>query len=371
MLPERHCELLAAYLDGELDRRRRRTALRLLRKSRRARAFFRKLQQDSDRLRALPAAVPAADLSPHVLRAIAERGLRPTAAGPGAAPAPAAAGVPGWLGLAVAASILLAIAVGSYLYFSRVQPGAPEQPPLAQHDRQPAPPVIVPKGNLPAPEEHGFRVAVRQLGTEAERGRLARELRKGTSYQLSLACRDSARGVERLRRAFQSQGIRLVLDKAAEERLRNKEHATSYLLYAENLLPDELTAVLRQLGVEATGTPAAMPFDTVVVSALTGERRRDLARLLGVSPNQLRPPARVAADAPMPLNETIIEAPAGQPAKGARPKQKGPAGPERLVLVLASDAAGPGHEAQEFMRRRRGPRAGTLQVVLVLREARL
>jgi hypothetical protein len=373
MLPERYCQLLTAYLDGELSPRRRKTALRLLRRSARARSLFRKLQSDSQRLRALPQPVPALDLSPRVLHAIAQQGLRP---GPladsavAAAAPPAASALPGWLGLAVAASLLLAITGLSYLFFSGLQAGDQIEQVVEQ---QPAPEVAPKKG--PPPEEPGLKVALRGLGSQGERKRLTQELRKETSYRLSLACRDSLQAVERLQRALRTRGVQLVMDRGARERVRRKEHNTTYLFYAENLEADELTALLHHLGVVAKGSAQEPPCESAVVSALTSAHRRDLAQLLGVSAENLAAPARAlpAKDVPMPPLDTIIEGPPAEKAKTAEPPRKVPLPPARLALVLAADAvgpAGPGSEIQRFLQRRPPQRPGTLQVLLVLHDVR-
>jgi hypothetical protein len=378
MLPERYSQLLTAYLDGELSPRRRRAVLRLLRKSGQARALFRRLQQDSRRLRALPAAGPVPDLAPRVLHAIAHQGLHPVpdpAAAAAAAVAPTAASAwAGWVGLAVAASLLLAITSLSFTFFSHLPTSAQEEPIVKS---TPTPPELAPKPTptpktKPVADEPGYKVALHRLSAQGEQTRLYKELRKDTSYRLSLTCRDAGKAVDRLQRLLRARGVGVVVDRAARERMARKE-PTTYLLYAENLHADELTNILRHLGFSGKGQAKQAPCETAYVSTLTGAQRSDLARLLGVAPDKLPVPPKAlpAVDEPLPeLKDLVIEMPVpAEKAKTGEPVRKGPPAPARLALVLAADAVGPaGPDVRSFLQRRPAQRPGTLQVLVVLRE---
>src|SRR5438270_13604626 len=103
MLSDRVCQLLTAYIDGELSPRQRQVIERLLERSAEARAMLQQLQEGAGILRALPRRAPGRDLAGPVLRSIAERRLHPARrAALSAQPA-----VPAWTGLAVAAAVLL------------------------------------------------------------------------------------------------------------------------------------------------------------------------------------------------------------------------------------------------------------------------
>jgi hypothetical protein len=366
MLPEHYCQLLSAYLDGELSPQRRKAVVRLLRKSRQARALFRKLEKDSRRLRALPPSPAPPDLTVPVMNAITERGLRPLPATPPAAATVAASGFPTWAGFAIAASLLIAVATASYLFFSRSH-NADDN--LAQQ----WPPAGATTNKSPAlPDEPGVKVVLRQLGARAERTRLAKELQKDTSFRLSVVCRDSVGALQRLQQALGSRGIGLVVERSARDHLSRREGRAGYLLYTENLHPEELAVILRHLGGKAKGTEPAC--EMVFLSALTSDQRGDLAHKLGVSVDKLPAPRRAArpTDVPLPpLTDTIIVAPARETAKAQPTAPKDPPAPQRLALVLACDAgptANPGPEIRDFLRRRREQRPGTLQVVFVLHE---
>src|SRR6266540_1688814 len=114
MLADRDSQLLTAYLDGELGTRQRKAVTRLLHRSADARKLFEQLQQDANALRDLPPHKLPANFPLRVLRTIAERGVRPG----GSPPVPRPAAIPAWVGLGLAAAVLLAVTAGSFLYFS-------------------------------------------------------------------------------------------------------------------------------------------------------------------------------------------------------------------------------------------------------------
>src|SRR5262249_5501428 len=119
MLSETCRELLAAYVDGELNTRQLDAVRRLLHGSAEAREILRRMQEDAAALRQLPTQRLDRDLAAPVMRIIAERGLRPpirrrrvVSRRPN---------FPAWAGVSAAAAALLLVALGSYLYFSASQ----------------------------------------------------------------------------------------------------------------------------------------------------------------------------------------------------------------------------------------------------------
>src|SRR5438067_2102653 len=141
MLPDRDCQLLTAYVDGELSSRQRRHAERLLKRSREARALLRLLRQDAAVLRSLTPSKLDIDLSPAILQTIRERGLTPKPRQPKLR-VPL---FPTWAATAIAASVLCAIGLASYLgfgaYLSR-QPSSAGNVPVVNREQpeRPAPP---------------------------------------------------------------------------------------------------------------------------------------------------------------------------------------------------------------------------------------
>src|SRR5215472_14227924 len=118
MLPDSDAQLLTAYVDGEVSSRQRKAVVRLLRRSPEARKLLRDLQDDARALRELPRPQLAPDFADSVLQAITRSGLRP----PRPSVRPPAA-VPLWKVLSVAAAVLVAVGVSSYLYFSGILGG--------------------------------------------------------------------------------------------------------------------------------------------------------------------------------------------------------------------------------------------------------
>jgi hypothetical protein len=120
MLSDRDCQLLTAYVDGELSTRQRKTALRLLQKSSEARNYLRLLQADADAVRRLPRHHLGRDFPLRVTRLIAERGLQP------AAPVVRRSrpGAPAWVGWAAAAAVLVSVSALSYYTFPLLQKGS-------------------------------------------------------------------------------------------------------------------------------------------------------------------------------------------------------------------------------------------------------
>jgi hypothetical protein len=137
MLPDRYRQLLTAYVDGELTSRQRRHVRRLLEQSPEARRLLRDLEQDAKTLFGLPRPRLDADLAPAVLRAIRERRLSPRR------PDVSSRELPAWGGLAAAAAVLLALGLGSYLFFSAsLDNGTP--PVVAESRAVPKPPKRAP-----------------------------------------------------------------------------------------------------------------------------------------------------------------------------------------------------------------------------------
>jgi len=130
MLPEHYHRLLTGYVDGELDERERQQVERLLRRSGEARRLLAQLQGDAQALKNLPAPPPLPDLSDSILQAIADLRVEPRKARirPKLV---ASRPFPAWLGLVAAASVLFAVALGSYLVFSGRPEIRTESPPLA------------------------------------------------------------------------------------------------------------------------------------------------------------------------------------------------------------------------------------------------
>jgi hypothetical protein len=143
MLSDRFCQLLTAFVDGELSSRQRRHVARLLSRSPEARQLLKQLQADAHLLRRLPQPPLPTDLTEPVLRTIAERRLTP-----GQRRIAKSSSATQWLrpiaSWAVAAAILLILGAASYLYFaaSLTKPATTE---LAQKKPEPGKPAPQPE----------------------------------------------------------------------------------------------------------------------------------------------------------------------------------------------------------------------------------
>jgi hypothetical protein len=352
MLSDSDRELLTAFLDGQLGARERTAALRLLQRSSEARQMLLQFQEDSHALRELPRQSLPTDFSTRVLRVAAERGLRPGTARPPVRPR-----LPAWARLAVAAALLLAVGGGALLVLGGQD--TPEGVAVG------IPTVPLPPKDAPPPET-GLRLALRDLDQEAARTRLTKELHPGSSYHLALDSGDTSRTVKQLEAAFRATGIQLLVDPRAGASLARREPGKRYVVYAENVRPVELAAMLRRLGrEEGLVRRNDLDHDSVLVNPMSAQDNTDLAHLLGIPEDRLRLPKLV------PLSEPPIHVP-GKP-KGKETADNGQAAkqPPRLAVVLPDEAGNPAASAalRRFLASRRHHYASTLQVYLVVHDA--
>jgi hypothetical protein len=355
MLPERDRELLTAYVDGELSSRQRRHVVKLLKRNREARRLLEMLQADSASLIALPA-VPKldVDLSRPIENKIRERRLSPGRR----LPQPISRPVPAWMGVAIAASVLVALGVGSYFgfgaYFARN--GNDSSPSLVKKDeeRTPAPAPTPSPAPTPTPEdkrdfandrkpweigppkpdrineepgtivkvnpweigppkpddldnvkpdplgdrydklfhpervETGPKPFIKPLGdvSQAEvRSELLDFLNHGDGFRIDLPTANGTPALRRLEAACKEQKLPLLIDATAQRRLGTPKATTNYVLYVENLMPDELARLLQAVAAEdrkAAKKPSDAHFTGIVVRQLTKADDKVMSELLGV-----------------------------------------------------------------------------------------
>jgi hypothetical protein len=112
MVPDNLSRLLTAFVDKDLEPDERQAVIGLLRRSKEARTLLLQLHDDARALRSLPPVAPAEDFSEKVLKRIAEQKVRIARQ-----PIPKVrAPIPAWLGLATAATILVALGAGISLF---------------------------------------------------------------------------------------------------------------------------------------------------------------------------------------------------------------------------------------------------------------
>jgi hypothetical protein len=221
---------------------------------------------------------------------------------------------------------------------------------------------------------------LRELDQESVRKNLIAEMRKDSNFRIELPCQNGTRAFQRVQSAAQSMNIGLIIDKEARERLK-LQGRTNYVVYLENLSPDEVARFLQQVGSEeaksAARKPSEVQFDRLVLLRMTPQTHKELSTLLGLDPTETEPSAKgpLGVDLRKPLTETtalqVGQALAGQ---GSVPRpQAGKAAvklPEHNALVLAYNPVRPSpgsEEIKRFLNSRKPAKAGTLRVLLVLR----
>jgi hypothetical protein len=223
-------------------------------------------------------------------------------------------------------------------------------------------------------------VKLNDLDLPSTRKKLIDELGKDSAFRLELPCPNGTKAFDRVQKAARTLHLGLILDKPAQERIKLKWR-TSYLLYMENVTPEELAQFVRQLGTEdrksAVGKPAELQFDRLVLTRLTASHRKELITLMGVDPMTTVPSATglTGTDPHNPLTDAtarqVGQSLAGQ---GGAPRPEAgkpvPEPPEHIALVLAYNPVRPSggsEEIKHFLESRKPARVGTLRVVLVLR----
>ncbi len=342
MLSERNLQLLTAFVDGEMTRRQRKLALRLLHRSSQARSVLQELQEGAHRLRALPRRQLGSAFAGQVVHAIAERGLRIDS------PRTRYGSPRRWLGYLAAACVLVGVGVGIYLA-NRAQPSG-ETNVVARVDPVPSP-------------DRPLRVTFRELATKPKQDLVAQRLQKESAVHLELTVRNNATAVSEVRQALEGQGIKTIVDAAARVKLeQGAQRKVTYFVYAENVEAKELETMLRQLADDPKNQAAqAGTFESVVVAELNHQDRENLSALFGVKSADFETPMR-KGDL---FDNTIVAMP-----KDKKPALRAPGRPERFAMILASaDGTGPSDEAKAFIAGRAQQRPGTMQVLLVIRQA--
>jgi hypothetical protein len=217
------------------------------------------------------------------------------------------------------------------------------------------------------------------LSGEAVRGKLLAELRKDSAFRIELPCRNAGRAFDRVQAALRTRDFGLVIDQDAQARLRQPLLKTNYIIFAEDVASEDLAAVLYEANVlDHKGKPSEAQLAHLVLTRLSKEHHKQLSDLLGVDPISVppRPAGPLGMDPHKPLTELtagqVADALSGTPAKGATSGSGAARPPSRQALALAYNpvpvrprAGSP--EVRRFLDARKPARAGTLQILLILR----
>ncbi len=159
MLPDRYCQLLTAFVDGQLGKRQRKLVARLLRKSPEARLLLQQLQDNAHQLKTLPVQTLGPDFPSEVLSAIKK--MQPATV-PLQRTFPRR-GFPTWLSVAAAAAVLAMVTGVSYWFFSPNQETTgpvvqikttKQHSPPAKHQHPARPPQLAKNVKKPAGKGH-------------------------------------------------------------------------------------------------------------------------------------------------------------------------------------------------------------------------
>jgi hypothetical protein len=406
MLSDQLRQLLTAYVDGELTNRQRRAVERLLRRSPEARALLHKLQEDAQRLHALPRQHLGDEFTARIVRAVRQRQAQQRQRDldrQGTWPLYAA--------LAAAAAVLLAVGLSSYFFFAQsmrpISPGdlsanntrsGPElpagptadpqeggktendptnpdpHPAPADPGKKPAsperlgPPVVVSNdkprepGNspevlgqeMPLPNMEMFKPHVvkppfqlledvRKIQAKVLRQQFGSE----SALRIELNCIDTAKAFHRLQAALKSAGVTLVIDANAQNRLDKSRLRSNHAILVEELSADELVRLLERVGSDDRKAAEAKPkdgqFTKMVVTRLSDDDRKELSQVLRVDANLLQPGLGKGKE-----TERLALAVTYNPELG-RPRPNSP-------------------EVKRYLENRKPAQAGAVQVLLVLRE---
>jgi hypothetical protein len=380
MLSEEQEVLLTGYADGDLTHEERESAECLLRNSPEARAWLRKMQQTSHKLKKLTRHTLGERFTTQVLANLAVQPPPQPAPQPAAETTPAPMefeptplvqkprlrrGMPAWVLGSTIASVV-AVMVGGIMYYLHnridVNPGllpkGPIQPSIVKNGGKPkavspanpsagesmlmrlafgsAEGYVEPFEELPVrlpPEPTRF--AFGDLQKTNSYDYLAWELKHQQSVHLDVHVKYNARALNRLLDAFHKNGVRLSVTPVASESYNKNQ---PLLVYAENVPADGLAKALRELSeVDRTGN--RMEPTTYEALAVSGGNDYDIVKLsrgLGVDFRKV--------DAPTKAHKGLAEG---------------------IVVGPQSTAVTP-REVHEFLAARRAPQPGTLQVFVQL-----
>lgn len=411
MLTESDKLLLTAAVDGQLSPADATAFERLVMSDAEAALLYRQLKDTSARLAALPK-VPA----PKAVAARVMARVRPVA------PArKVAARRRSFLPYVVAASLFLAVTVGSYLLFrdateqaqreklpppgSPVVPETPEVPAdllaafdkpgpgedgvvkpadadgafakLPPADAEPVVVVQVPKPMTPEEKELfgvGLMVESKPLkqvdpalplvmsaldfDKDEPQAKLKKELAREGGFRLNLFSRNPAAAVEQVQAAARGVGAHVFVEGNTAERIKKAPMPLPYAVYIDNLTADELAALLAALSKQVNVQPKP---EALLGSAhfVPAEvpEQNDLKELIGVDWPQ--PKAVKPGEGKSVVDGTLKEVVASV--------KKGGEKAAVVVTFAAKQNAGKSPEVKQFLDKRGERKAGAVPVLIVVR----
>ena len=374
MLPDRDLQLLTAYVDGELSSRQHKLVVRLLEKSPAAGQILQQLQEHAQKIRQLPQKKLESAFAAQVIDAV----KHPSVNQPAGRPVVARRRWPTWSRYAVAASVL-AVLAGGLTWLVNRQPNGPGPNHIAKNGapRVPQAPhvdhsalvasvvegVVGEFGRPLPPERPGTKLAFEDLAKTQWHEHLVDGMAKQQAVHLDVAVINQRQAVQRLETVLANKGIKVVVDPLANIKLGDQQARTDFVIYAENIRPDELAAMLYELG---TDERARTSIEALTVSNVTDDDHKSLSNLLGIGSQELAQPSAK----PLPL-ETFIPKQENKRGGGdSEPVRASATGAPRIAMVLANEGrrGALSSEIQYFLNQRRQLQPGALRVIVVVHQ---
>jgi hypothetical protein len=425
MLPSDQLELLTAGVDGELTPKEARLLRQLLADSSEAAALFGRLQSDRDRLLTLPTLPAPADLRDRILAKLTSRPpLAPLAHVRRPSATPDCSSRRSWIPLAVAASLLVGVSAASFGFFARSdtpsgKPGGQQStahgaiiPALPPEDHHPSTPILVdsapanptnsarqPEDPAPTPQAHDdgpvgppylqpdknqlaappiapipplntarvwvpFLVTMMDLERDDMRRQLAAELGVEPAYRIDVFVPDTTRGLEQFLFAARANGVTVLADAFAQDRLRRKQPGP-FVCYTEALTPGDFRELFGKIAAD-DAKQSQRVFDSLHVVPLHAGDQKELRDVLGFDPGFGK---RNGLPAPMPPEATTKPISSGTGDQVVRTLTSQPGKPmEKSAVVMSlSPRVNPtaSKELAEY-RTRRGERKPTAVPVMIV-----
>jgi hypothetical protein len=358
MLPDHVIQLLTGFVDGELSKSEHMAVQRLLEKSSEARGLLIQLQENAHKIKQLPSRKVEPSLVDEILAAIVAQQSQPR-------PAASYRGVRRrwlpYLAASLAASLL--VCAFGILYWKVVQnqDGQSKDTPIVKNDPEkkvepapqpnpqpPSPPTprkgnplidLIAKGTVhefmkPVPIDLPFSATFAELKSGSKSSQLAREINNEKAIEFDIRVKNNAEAMNRLKDVLRDYKINLVADDSAAKPVNDKK--VQYLVFADNLKPDELTKLMGDLSqdyVKSMGmnqVNVSSPYKNVTVTPITKEDDQKLTKLLGE-------PTNTKSD---------------------------PKGERKAVVLPVNPAASPSAAVVQFAKQRPVPQAGTVQILI-------
>src|SRR5262249_17858253 len=122
-------------------------------------------------------------------------------------------------------------------------------------------------------------LALWDLEKEQSRMKVREEFGKEAAHRVELFLKSSPKSLEQIESAFKAQGVKLLVDQFAQTRIKAKV-ATHYVLFVEDVTPEEMTKILETIGIEDKKVEAAKKgsgqFGQMFVLGMTNEDHEEL-----------------------------------------------------------------------------------------------